>query len=99
MSTETKVAHTPGPWTARESSLSQDGNLWFIHADITRAHSGRVAEAWNEANASLVAAAPELLEALREVVASWDGTRDVIGPTIKAKLARADAAIAKAEGL
>lgn len=40
----------------------------------------------------------ELLAALRELVDLYNGLRDMIGQTVKAKLDRADAAIAKAEG-
>lgn len=45
------------------------------------------------------AAGPDLLAALKAMVASYDGLRDALTcPTIIAKLAAADAAIAKAEG-
>lgn len=44
-------------------------------------------------------AAPDLLAALKAMVASYDGIRDALTcPTVIAKLAAADAAIAKAEG-
>lgn len=42
--------------------------------------------------------AAELLDSLRELVAMYDGVRDMISPGTAAKLARADAAIAKADG-
>lgn len=40
----------------------------------------------------------DLLAALKALVAMYDrGTRDLIGPSVRAKLAAADAAIASAE--
>lgn len=42
----------------------------------------------------------ELIAALKAMVASYDGLRDALTcPTVLAKLAAADAALAKAEGL
>jgi len=56
---------------------------------------------WNvsgEANARLIAAAPDLLASLREFVALYDGVRDHLGQSVHQKLARAEAVIAKATG-
>jgi hypothetical protein len=67
---ETK--HTPGPWTAEPYGdngrweVNSDGKLpWKAIADIRCDHMGAdaVNEAEAEANAKLIAAAPELLEA------------------------------------
>jgi hypothetical protein len=74
---EKSMKHTPGPWKV----LKQNENL-FITEDIFI-----VASAWTgvyknettddaEANAHLIAAAPELLEAckaLANVISGWDG--------------------------
>lgn len=50
------------------------------------------------ANARLMAAAPELFEALKAMVASYDGIRDSLAsPVVLEKLERADAALAKAD--
>lgn len=46
----------------------------------------------------VIAASPDLLTSLREMVALYDGVRDIVASGITAKLQRADAAIAKAEG-
>lgn len=46
----------------------------------------------------LIAAAPDLLGALRDLVAAYAGTDDLLGPSMKAKLTAARNAIAKAEG-
>lgn len=50
-------------------------------------------------HARLIAAAPDVLAALKAMVASYDGLRDALTcQAVIAKLAAADAAIAKAEG-
>lgn len=51
------------------------------------------------ANARLICASPDLYASLREFVALYDGTRDVIGQSVKDKLTRAEAALAKADGV
>ena len=96
---ETK--HTPGPWRVAPRSDYPE------HADInvdagTRGYvalCGKAGDEEAEANARLIAAAPELLEALREVVACYvvriNGKVDV---RRAAALDRARAAIAMAEG-
>lgn len=68
MSTQTKVGHTPGPWTAYV-----DGTIRRKAADpalaiIPGLYDNRIGKRpFDEANATLIAAAPELLEALRLV--------------------------------
>jgi hypothetical protein len=66
-----KAKHTPGPWT-----LTADGAGWYIECSPERGHSVAYIRAEigeedpdtsddeKEANARLIAAAPELLEAL-----------------------------------
>ena len=85
------MSHTPGPWSAH---AHESTDTYTIHV------AGRSWESWavahvgdctdDEANARLIAAAPDLLEALKNVIRgvpdTWDGV-------IKAR-----AAIAKAEG-
>lgn len=98
---------TPGPWRAIE---------WRCHAattvvidDSTTATGKRViAECeTTEGDARLIAAAPDLLEALIEVLATNRATARVPETTMKAELmldrirmaaAKAEAAIAKAKG-
>lgn len=96
--------HTPGPWTTKRAQLPVDGA--FDHAIIA---SGTViAEAFgrsgvtiyhdSEANARLIAAAPDLLAACRQALASleWTGIGDV--PSVRTVEREIRAAIAKAEG-
>jgi hypothetical protein len=85
--------HTPGPWSQ---------HLVKVQRDITGPHgqsiaytrgadwSGDKSESEELANARLIAAAPELLEALREVVAISDRKHDAWD--------KAHAAMAKAAG-
>ena len=54
-----KIKHTPGPWTHDETW----GLIKHKSKEIAALHSG------NTANARLIAAAPELFDALRYLVA------------------------------
>jgi hypothetical protein len=84
--------HTPGPWTTRESKEHWGRVDVIIHSEATD-----VATAWqggtkaNRANANLIAAAPDLLEALEEVL-GWETLCPI------EVYERARAAIAKARG-
>lgn len=89
--------HTPGPWW-----LQADGAGWYVECTPERGHSVAYVraeageddpdtpDAEKEANARLIAAAPELLEALRGVLRVADRA------TVEFDAARA--AIAKATG-
>ena len=61
--------HTPGPWTTRESKEHWGRVDVIIHSEATD-----VATAWqggtkaNRANARLISAAPDLLEALEHAL-------------------------------
>ena len=91
--------HTPGPWTVVSEGMVSPkvvGANGFGICHTTYAPTGA------EANARLIAAAPELLEALRMFVV-WYGLRDkhdtLLPPKMQeAELAQAMRAIAKAEG-
>ena len=96
-------AHTPGPWVYQQAenyvgfSIAPCGVLPTLAAvERPRGNPETISiTAFNfpgstEANARLIAAAPELLEALRELVEELDGTFPFAGMTA------ARAAIAKA---
>lgn len=97
------ASHTPGPWALhRPGSMracdgrhdTENGCCTIVEAEILN-----MPRAEAEANARLIAAAPELLAALKAMVASYDDLRDVLTcDVVIQKLARADAAIQKAEG-
>lgn len=88
--------HTPGPWEYL-------GHAWVQTADDKKTPIANFNFfAATEANARLIAAAPELLEALRMFVV-WYGLRDKHDTLLppkqqEAELAQAMRAIAKATG-
>lgn len=93
------MSHTPGPWVpTKESGLrwriqtaGDRGTLAYMTAR-PGSHLGNFSYGQIEANARLIAAAPELLEALLGIVGCTDGTM------YQTAMERARAAIAKALG-
>lgn len=71
-----KTQHTKGPWIVRGHDESQGGSLIVslsadIENDVASVYGGNEDEPLErEANARLIAAAPELLEALKDVYAT-----------------------------
>lgn len=68
-----ETMHTPGPWYATTRQGSWD---WLVaqseRLEICQMfHDGTEMNATGEANARLVAAAPEMLEALRDIAKQW----------------------------
>ena len=95
--------HTPGPWGwywRNEDGKANCGVFWQerkgMAYSVCRAPSYETQEQW-EANAHLIAAAPELLEALVALMPDAEAN-DFGGPDTGARLAAARAAIAKATG-
>lgn len=92
MRSETTQQHTPGPWVVR---IGSSGHLVQIHRVEPIGAGPMVARVYSDeaiGDAHLIAAAPELLEALKIYVhANGNG----VPPHIEAA---ARAAIAKAEG-
>ena len=100
----TEAKHTPGPWHLEEMGYnsssyyirgsSESGDRLTIGKGAV-AHIPRSTVNPMEANARLIAAAPELLEALAEIVSAADGEGwNQLDPS----LSKARAAIAKATG-
>ena len=98
-------AHTPGPWLVESDPMHFD-TLSTVVGGVKKKAKGIERQmivqvgGWaewreQEANARLIAAAPELLEALKDLRAAIK-SQGVIS-TVKA-LSKADAAIAKATG-
>lgn len=95
--------HTPAPWVAHGKSVfTSSDNSWgrnCIVADCTY-QDGVASERLAEANARLIAAAPELLEALETLLSELDDMRSdglfQNHPTFTTALQRR--AIAKAKG-
>jgi hypothetical protein len=85
--------HTPGPWYIDPIKAHANGNRRIMAEQCTPV---AVVPDHLVADARLIAAAPDLLEALQQVVHEWDTNPNVI---TYAELMRASrAAIAKATG-
>lgn len=99
----TKVKHTPGPWhidSLGKVRCAAEGGKGFICDPGDGRYAGSIPriDAICDANACLIAAAPELLAALTELV-EFDRDPDIgsVGDFVVA-IERAKAAIAKARG-
>ena len=83
------TTHTPGPW--------QQGDGYNAHTTTVHIKSTLIAKAETEADARLIAAAPDLLEALKFLI-----DMDVAyqrGPRVEEAVEVAREAIAKATGV
>ncbi len=87
--------HTPGPWQFKELSLGEGFEISGTEYSNNYALCSAVGKSWEEADAHLIAAAPELLEALQSIMSSKVESNPELWH--RAKLA-ACAAIAKATG-
>lgn len=96
-----EAQHTPGPWMVTERNTGERSALLVSKDDCM--NFGAIAEVypWNpggdpQANAHLIAAAPDLYEALHEIL-NYIGGAD--GPLLDSYVMdRAEAALAKARG-
>lgn len=84
-------SHTPGPWTIHDQ-VDSEGFTIIKGQGLRLAKVTNSEPDWAEANAHLIAAAPELLEALEAAAVSLSS----VGLWEESQHARA--AIAKAEG-
>ena len=95
------MAHTPAPWEATDTLRNGKYGIFAREGIVGTAHTS-ISPAAGKANALVLAAAPELLEALKMVKCARFIERNG-GPsehtmTVDDALDYADAAIAKAEG-
>ncbi len=94
--------HTPGPWSDRNGRIFKTDHQELTIANVGRAFDGD----YSPANARLIAAAPDLLEALRKAlpaIVQCERAHRNIGAAVgqgefQRALDAALAAIAKAEG-
>ena len=86
------MSHTPGPWEATFDSCASCGGEWIIDGPPGGSHG----QFSGEADARLIAAAPDLFAACRGIVARSlrNGEAHLDVPELRAVAA----AIAKAEG-
>jgi hypothetical protein len=97
------ASHTPGPWELRV--VPHEGWVWicpvtatYHHEEICTIYGASSGEAWSPismANAHLITAAPDMLDALKQWKWAQDN-RDAV-EIVNAQISR-DLAIAKAEG-
>ena len=93
-------AHTPGPWKAIGDFIHTSDNLPFVLAYTPEQQDG-VPVGDRDANAQLIAAAPEMLAALKRLVDLLEVMRGLGDTPIKGwskRVEAARAAIAKATG-
>lgn len=96
--------HTPGPWEACKVGDygDYDGQCLVVLGDDMRVAVTLGSDKTAKANASLIAAAPDLLDALREIADDYAGRFDMASPStnpgMKYVVSQARAAIAKATG-
>lgn len=97
-----EAKHTPGPWTLSEE-CSREGLLSRLvygpHLMVAIVRTETQAGPIGDANANLIAAAPELLEALEQTIAAVDTLPLAVEcPALEQAVDRARAAITKASG-
>jgi hypothetical protein len=96
-----KHAHTPGPWDYYDMAAYGiaicKGGIGGQNVGHAHMYVGLTAEE-TTANARLIAAAPELLEALKGVIVNFPAFNRDRHPCLGDALDAARAAIAKAEG-
>ena len=83
------MTHTPGPWYVLSGTIIRSKDRGFI-ASTPAANIPTFEE--DRANARLIAAAPDLLEALKLVHHAWRGDYDMAQAmkTVKQAIARAE---------
>ena len=94
------MSHTPGPWSVDVRQIVAGNG--FVVASVKGPHPTAKGKEWHEdnrfceANAALIAAAPELLLALEAVIRWMESPAE--GPFSDYQLQQARAALAKARG-
>jgi hypothetical protein len=91
--TQNKTQHTPGPWRIGTSDREQGYTMYYLENT-----QGAEFGAETESNARLIAAAPEMLDALRFVSEFYQLHFDVMPVAFQTFADIVDTAIAKAEG-
>ncbi len=102
----TDTKHTPGPWKVDVSSLKPDGTPYAYYIIEDAPDWNCIASTFvdaNLANARLIAAAPDVLEALELILPLARGYRpagqtDTAKRTCNSWIQAAEAAITKAKG-
>jgi hypothetical protein len=95
-----QLTHTPGPWdrgpmNGEAIDVITPTKTLFVAAVVARVPALHPKA---EADARLIAAAPDLFAALCELTRAWDSTQFPVSDRMQMALDDADRAIAKAEG-
>jgi hypothetical protein len=102
-----RASFTPGPWKATPNGYG----VWFVHSGPDLFHDptgteyrdlicgGNNHNTLTNANARLIAAAPELYEALHDLLCNLDAASLIHDPEGKTLRERAAVVLAKARGL
>jgi hypothetical protein len=75
----TATQHTPGPWRIYDASDDCHIKILGTYPKPSRIGNAHVADVLGHSNANLIAAAPELLEALEDVCNQSDAYREATG--------------------
>ena len=95
------IKHTPGPWTLRTPEhfgVRHQYQVMFQHKTLGEMSIYPEPVTMTDADARLIASSPDLLAALRDLLARWDSQQDMDTKAGEALFENARAAIAKAEG-
>ena len=96
--TATNTGPTPGPWTVSRVE-TEHGAICYIKADTGhREVAVLYTDGEQDANARLIASAPDLLDALRAFCGDYEATPTTNDVSLKAAYRHALDVIAKAEG-
>ena len=84
---KTKPKHTPGPWT-----VERDGNIFDIKAPqgFTPCTTNVIDPETDAANAALIAAAPEMLEVMKDAQGLLDNASAELRKRYRAAIAKAE---------
>jgi hypothetical protein len=91
-----RAKHTSGPWYTRHGQISSETSAHGCTIANCNATAKGISQAEVDANARLIAAAPEMFEALKRLTA-WHGNPGSLADLDGAR-ETARAALAKAEG-
>ena len=72
--------HTPGPWCVNDNLyITDEGGITVAAAMVNPNHNGKVQRDIADANARLVASAPDLLDACIEAEDTFQAFADAVG--------------------
>lgn len=91
----TMSTHTPGPWDYHMADGAEVAHIAIFSTEADGSEDERICDVYDEANVSLICAAPDLLAALEELLHSTE--RDDMNARVRAMEAARET-ITKAQG-